>query len=48
MTVDAITFCALLASVGTQLQSFATHSPIGFLLDWLALPGLVDDHGLQS
>jgi thiosulfate dehydrogenase (quinone) large subunit len=24
--------------IGTQLQSFATHSPIGFLLDWLALP----------
>lgn len=24
--------------LGTQLQSFATHSPIGFLLDWLALP----------
>lgn len=24
--------------IGTQLQGFATHSPIGFLLDWLALP----------
>jgi thiosulfate dehydrogenase (quinone) large subunit len=24
--------------IGTQLQSFAAHSPIGFLLDWLALP----------
>ncbi|HEX9100298.1 MAG TPA: TQO small subunit DoxD [Candidatus Dormibacteraeota bacterium] len=24
--------------IGTQLQSFATHSPIGFLLEWLALP----------
>jgi uncharacterized membrane protein YphA (DoxX/SURF4 family) len=24
--------------IGTQLESFATHSPIGFLLDWLALP----------
>jgi thiosulfate dehydrogenase [quinone] large subunit len=24
--------------IGTQLQSFAIHSPIGFLLDWLALP----------
>ncbi len=24
--------------IGTQLQSFAAHSPIGFLIDWLALP----------
>lgn len=24
--------------IGTQLQSFAAHSPIGFVLDWLALP----------
>jgi thiosulfate dehydrogenase [quinone] large subunit len=24
--------------IGTQLQSFAAHSPIGFLLNWLALP----------
>jgi thiosulfate dehydrogenase [quinone] large subunit len=24
--------------IGTQLSSFAIHSPIGFLLDWLALP----------
>jgi thiosulfate dehydrogenase [quinone] large subunit len=24
--------------IGIQLQSFATHSPIGFLLDWFALP----------
>lgn len=24
--------------IGAQLQSFATQSPIGFLIDWLALP----------
>jgi thiosulfate dehydrogenase [quinone] large subunit len=24
--------------IGTQLQSFAPHSPIGFLLDWFAIP----------
>lgn len=24
--------------IGTQLESFAAHSPIGFLIDWLALP----------
>jgi thiosulfate dehydrogenase [quinone] large subunit len=24
--------------IGAQLQSFAPHSPIGFLLDWFALP----------
>jgi thiosulfate dehydrogenase [quinone] large subunit len=24
--------------IGTQLQSFAPHSPIGFLLEWLAIP----------